>query len=334
LIDHVTGLGMKFGIWVEPEMVNPDSDLFRQHPDWVLAPGDGTFPPTSRNQQVLDLAHPDAYAYILSRLDALLRDNDVAFVKWDHNRDIIGARVHEQTLAVYRLLDELRSRHRAVEIESCSSGGGRTDLEILARTDRVWASDCNDALERQTIQRWTALLLPLELIGAHVGPAHSHTTGRTQDLSFRVATALFGHFGIEWDIASASPADQEALAEAVAFYKSVRGLLHTGTLVRGDLPDPSATLTGVVGPDEAVFSYVQLTSAERTVPAPVRLPGLDPSRRYAVTPVTPGGAPRSQQVPPPSGDTRVLSGRALTDVGVRPPVLMPEQAWLLHLKAV
>ena len=90
----------------------------------------------------------------------------------------------------------------------------------------MWASDCNDALERQTIQRWTALLLPLELIGAHVGPPHSHTTGRTQDLPFRVATALFGHFGIEWDIASASPEEQDALAEAVAFYKEVRPLLH------------------------------------------------------------------------------------------------------------
>ena len=333
LISHVTGLGMEFGIWVEPEMVNPDSDLFRAHPDWVLAPGDGTLPPTSRNQQVLDLANPEAYGYILDRLDELLRDNDVRFLKWDHNRDIIGARPHAQTAAVYRLLDELRTRHPGVEIESCSSGGGRTDLEILARTDRVWASDCNDALERQTIQRWTALLLPLELIGAHVGPPHSHTTGRTQDLSFRVATALFGHFGIEWDIASASSEDLSALAEAVAFYKSVRGLLHTGTLVRGDLADPSASLTGVVGSDEAVFCYAQLTSSGLTVPAPVRLPGLDPSRRYAVTPVTPGGAPRAQQVPAPSGDTRVLSGRVLSEVGVRPPVLMPEQAWLLHVQA-
>jgi alpha-galactosidase len=331
LIEHVTGLGMEFGIWVEPEMVNPDSDLCRAHPDWVLAPGDGTLPPTSRNQQVLDLANPGAYGYILDRLDELLRDNDVAFVKWDHNRDLIGVRAHAQTLAVYRLLDELRAGHPGVEIESCSSGGGRTDLEILARTDRVWASDCNDALERQTIQRWTALLLPLELIGAHVGPPHSHTTGRTQDLSFRVATALFGHFGIEWDIASASPAEQEAVAGAVAFYKSVRGLLHTGTLVRGDLADPSATLSGVVSGAEALFCYAQLTSSARTLPPPVRLPGLDPARRYEVTPVAPGGAPRVQQredITP-----AVLSGRALSEVGVRPPVLTPEQAWLVHLRA-
>jgi alpha-galactosidase len=342
LIEHVTGLGMEFGIWVEPEMVNPDSDTFRAHPDWVLAPGDGTLPPPSRHQQVLDLANPEAYDHILTRLDELLRDNDIAFVKWDHNRDLIAAGhgerpgVHRQTRAVYRLLDELRTRHPTVEIESCSSGGGRTDLEILARTDRVWASDCNDALERQTIQRWTALLLPLELIGAHVGPPQSHTTGRTQDLSFRVATALFGHFGIEWDIASASAGDRAALAEAVAFYKEIRPLLHTGTLVRGDHPDPSATVTGVVARDAtaAVYSYAQLTSTERTVPPLVRLPGLDPALRYRVRPVTPGGAPRAHQVPAPDNTPTVVAGTVLTEVGVRPPVLTPEQAWLVHVMAV
>jgi alpha-galactosidase len=337
LIKHVTDLGMEFGIWVEPEMVNPDSDLYRAHPDWVLAPGDGTLPPPSRHQQVLDLANPDAFAYILDRLDELLRDNDIAFLKWDHNRDLIAAGhgahpgVRTQTLAAYRLFDELRARHPHVEIESCSSGGGRTDLEILARTDRVWASDCNDALERQTIQRWTALLLPLELIGAHVGPAHSHTTGRTQDLSFRVATALFGHFGIEWDIASESPEVRAALAEAVAFYKELRGLLHKGKLVRGDHPDPSATVTGVVGDDGALFSYAQLTSTERTVPPPVRLPGLDPDRRYEVTPVFPGGRPKTQQLAPVDETTKVLTGRLLAEVGIRPPVLMPEQAWLFRV---
>jgi alpha-galactosidase len=342
LIEHVTGLGMEFGIWVEPEMINPDSDLYRAHPDWVLAPGDGTLPIPSRNQQVLDLANRDAYEYVLDRLDELLRDNDVAFVKWDHNRDLTAAGhgprpgVHAQTLATYRLLDELRARHPAVEIESCSSGGGRTDLEILARTDRVWASDTNDALERQTIQRWTALLLPLELIGAHVGPPRAHTTGRTQSLSFRVATALFGHFGIEWDIASASEEDRSALTAAVAFYKQSRALLHTGHLVRGDHPDPSATVTGVVARDgsSAVYSYAQLTSTERTVPALMRLPGLDPTRRYAVAAVAPGGDPFTLQTSETGWTTTVLPGAVLTNVGIRPPVLGPEQAWLVTLTAV
>ncbi|MPZ81320.1 MAG: alpha-galactosidase [Actinophytocola sp.] len=341
LISHVTGLGMRFGIWVEPEMVNEDSDLYRAHPDWVLGPGAGVLPPRARNQQVLDLNAPEAYAHILDRLDELLRDNDISFVKWDHNRDLVAAGhagragVHGQTLAVYRLLDALRARHPDVEIESCSSGGARVDLEILARTDRVWASDSNDALERQTIQRWTALLLPPELIGSHVGPPTVHSSGRTQHLSFRFATALFGHFGIEWDIASASPPELAGLAAGIAFYRRVRGLLHTGTVVRADHPDPAAFVHGVVAPDRSagVFAYVQLTTSARGVPAPMRLPGLAPDRRYAVTLVAPAGEPMTLGSGPVWTD-RVLTGRVLAEVGLRPPILAPEQAWLVELTAV
>nr|WP_326584584.1 alpha-galactosidase [Streptomyces sp. NBC_00481] len=186
LIDHVRAPGMEFGLWVEPEMVNPDSDLARAHPEWILATG-GRTPADRRSQQVLDLTHPEAYAYILERLDDLLTEYDIAYLKWDHNRELVDAghspsgepAVHRQTLAVYALLDELRARHPGLEIESCSSGGGRVDLAILERTDRVWASDCNDALERQSINRWTGLLLPPELVGSHIGAARSHTTGRT-----------------------------------------------------------------------------------------------------------------------------------------------------------
>ena len=136
----------------------------------------------------------------------------IGYLKWDHNRDLVDAGhggapgVHGQTLAVYRLLDELRALHPGVEIESCSSGGARVDLEILQRTDRVWASDCIDALERQQIQRWTNLLIPLELIGAHIGSGTAHSTGRRHELSFRAATALFGHLGIEWDLQEADDA--------------------------------------------------------------------------------------------------------------------------------
>src|SRR4029079_2215587 len=131
-----------------------------------------------------------------------------------------------QTLAVYRLLDELRARHPGVEIESCASGGARVDLGILARTDRIWASDTNDALERQTIQRWTQLLLPPELVGSHVGPPRSHTTGRTHDLSFRGGTALWGHMGVEWDLPTASPDEMDELAAWITVHKLLRPLLH------------------------------------------------------------------------------------------------------------
>jgi alpha-galactosidase len=341
LIDHVGELGMEFGLWVEPEMVNPDSDLFRAHPDWVLA-SPGRLPEAWRHQQVLDLANPDCYGLIRDRLDALLADHDIAFLKWDHNRDLLeaghGGRpgVHAQTLAVYRLLDELRRRHPGVEIESCASGGGRVDLGILARTDRVWASDTNDALERQHIQRWTQLLLPPELVGTHVGPPRAHTTGRTHSLAFRVATALFGHFGIEWDIASAPASEQQALAEAIACYKRLRPLLHTGQVVRADHPDPAAYLHGVVAADrsEALFAYVQLTASAFETPGQARLPGLDPERPYRVAPLEVAGAPETTQAVAPgwyAAGGVTLGGRALAEVGLPLPVLRPEQALLLHL---
>jgi alpha-galactosidase len=341
LIEHVRSLGMEFGLWVEPEMVNPDSDLFRAHPDWVLA-APGRLPQAWRHQQVLDLANPECYGFIRDRLDALLAGHDIAFLKWDHNRDLIeaghGGRpgVHAQTLAVYRLLDELRARHPGVEIESCASGGGRVDLGILARTDRVWASDTNDALERQHIQRWTQLLLPPELVGTHVGPPHSHTTSRTHTLAFRAATALFGHFGIEWDVASASPEEQRALAEAVACYRRMRPLLHAGEVVRADHPDPSAYLHGVVAKDrsEALFAYVQLTTSAFETPGQARLPGLDPHRAYRVEPLAVAGGPETKHAAPPrwyQAGGATLTGRVLAEVGLPLPVLRPEQALLVHL---
>jgi alpha-galactosidase len=343
LIDHVRGLGMEFGLWVEPEMLNPDSDLFRAHSDWVLrAPG--RLPPPWRRQQVLDLVNPDAFAHVRDRIAALLDEYEIAFLKWDHNRDLVEPghagrpAVHAQTLAAYRLFDELRARHPGLEIESCSSGGARVDLGILARADRVWASDTNDALERQAIQRWTALLLPPELIGAHVGPPRAHTTGRTHDLAFRVATALFGHFGIEWDVTAATPNEQAGLAEAIAYYKRVRKLLHSGEVVRADHPDPAAFVHGVVAPGrrEALFAYVQLATSAAETPGPARLPGLDAERRYRVEPIPLAGGPAlGQAEPPPWMEAGVtLSGRALAVAGLQLPVLQPEQALVLHLTAV
>jgi alpha-galactosidase len=344
LIGHVRALGMQFGLWVEPEMVSPDSDLYRAYPRWVLQTG-GRLPPAARNQQVLDLANPDAYDHIRSRLDALLSENDIAYLKWDHNRDLVDAGhqgrpgVHAQTLAVYRLLDDLRAAHPGVEIESCSSGGARVDLGILERTDRVWASDCNDALERQAIQRWTGLFLPPELIGTHIGPPRSHTTGRVHELSFRAATALFGHAGMEWDVTATSPEERAALASWIEFYKRHRRLLHTGEVVHADHPDPAAALHGVVAGDrsEALYAYVQLATSPFAVPAPARLPGLDPARSYLVEPVHPAGRPRtSQRMPPPwyAAGGVTLPGAVLAAAGLAMPVLDPEQALLLRVRAV
>ncbi|NUT96292.1 MAG: alpha-galactosidase [Saccharothrix sp.] len=346
LIDHVTGLGMQFGLWVEPEMVNENSDLARAHPDWIMSPG-GRLPRAARNQQVLDLAQPEAFKYVLERLDDLLTSNDISYLKWDHNRDLLEAGhqgkpgVHEQTLALYRLLDELRTRHPDVEIESCSSGGGRVDLEVLQRTDRVWASDCIDALERQQIQRWTNVLVPLELIGSHIGADTSHTTHRHHPVDFRAGTALFGHFGIEWDLMAAKPEELERLTAWVALYKELRGLLHTGTSVHGDHPDPAVTVHGVVAADgtDAVFAVVSTATSELYPTGAVRLPGLDPDRSYRVHPLPPGdvpdGNPHHWGVRLPWWEHGVvLTGRALTSTGLQAPVLYPERLVLIRATAL
>ncbi|MFG1778147.1 alpha-galactosidase [Micromonospora sp. NPDC049048] len=346
LVDHVRGHGMQFGLWVEPEMVNPDSELFRAHPEWVLSVP-GRLPPSWRHQQVLDLAHPPVYDHLLHRLDDLLTAYPgIGYLKWDHNRDLTEAGhhgrpgVHGQTLAVYRLLDELRRRHPGVEIESCASGGARVDLEILRRTDRVWASDCNDALERLAIQRWTGLLLPPELVGTHIGPERSHTTHRVHDLGFRAATALFGHHGIEWDIGAIGFIQRRELAAWVALHKRLRPLLHAGRVVRVDHPDPAVWAHGVVAHDRshAVYAVTRLTTSTAQAPGPVRLPGLDPHRRYAVRPVTGVPEPATLQLTEPGwladGDGVTLGGAVLATVGLQLPALHPEQTVLLEVTAV
>ena len=343
LVDHVQGLGMQFGLWVEPEMVNVDSDMAREHPDWVLR-GREALPPEWRHQQVVDLQVPEAYALIRDRLLALLDEYAIAFLKWDQNRDMVDAAhdgkpaVHGQTLAAYRLMGELKAVHPDLEIESCSSGGARVDLGVLEHTDRVWASDCNDALERQPIQRWTGLLLPPELIGSHVGPPVSHTTGRVHTLGFRAATALFGHFGIEWDVAGLADAERDELASWVALYKAERELLHGGRVVRGDHPDPSLWVHGVVSParDRALFAVVQLASSPTAVPLPVRLPGLDPARTYRVE-VAAGGDTQPVLHHPPTWTADEaglrLTGAALGGAGVALPTLPPESALVLRVFA-
>jgi len=172
-----------------------------------------------------------------------------------------AAAVHDQTLALYRLLDDLRERFPDLEIESCAGGGGRIDLGIMERTQRVWASDCIDAHDRQNIQRGTTLLLPPELVGTHVGSGRAHTTLRDLDLDFRAGTALWGHMGVEWDLTEADESARERLASIIALHKSLRGLLHSGLTVHADLPDDDVLrIEGVVAPDgsDALFEIASL----------------------------------------------------------------------------
>jgi alpha-galactosidase len=345
LVEHVRKLGLEFGLWVEPEMVNPDSDLYRAHPDWALGVP-GYTPLLARHQLVLDLANPDVSAYLLERLDAILSDHEISYLKWDMNRDLVQAGagpdgragVHRQTLAFYELIGQLRQRHPDVEIESCSSGGARADLGVLAYTQRIWTSDCNDALERQLIQRGFSYFLPPELMGAHIGPPRSHTTARVHDLGFRATTALFGHLGIEWDLTTASPAERAVVTDVIALYKQLRPLLHGGRTVRLEPPEPAVLAHGVVAADRgaAVFAYVQLAASATTTPAPLRLTGLDPDRRYAVRWLKVGedGLGPMKAPPPWLADGVTLTGTQLAGHGIAMPVLNPEHALLLECVAV
>jgi len=345
LIEHVRSLGLEFGLWVEPEMVNPDSDLYRAHPDWVLSVP-GYTPVLGRHQLVLDLANPDVSAYLLERLDWLLTEHDISYFKWDMNRDLVQAGsgqagragVHAQTLAFYALLGDLRQRHPDVEIESCSSGGARADLAVLTYTQRIWTSDCNDALERQLIQRGFSYFLPPELMGAHIGPPRSHTTARVHDLGFRAATALFGHLGIEWDITTASPAERAVITDVIALYKQLRPLLHSGTTVRVEHPDPATLAHGVVATDQnaAVFAFAQLGASPTTVTPPLRLTGLAPDRRYAVRWLRLGedGLGPMKAPPPWLANGVTLTGAQLAAHGLAMPVLHPEHALLIECAAV
>ena len=339
LIKKVKSSGMQFGLWFEGEMVNPDSELYRNHPDWILS-SHNRVPPEGRHQLVVDLTNPAAYEYILASVHQVLSDYEIDYIKWDHNRFLLEpasggrAAVHNQTLAIYRLFRELKRRHPGLEIESCASGGGRIDLGMAQVADRFWTSDCNDALERQYIQRYTQIAIPPELLGSHIGPTRSHTTGRVHSLSFRAITALFGHAGLEWDITQTTEEEKKYLTSWSNYYKKHRSLLHFGRMIRSEI-DASTFVHGVASADKksALFAYVTLSSASGSRPNAILIPGLDAKKRYLVKAAFPAGEPNYiQRTQVEWLDGVELSGEALASVGLRPPVLYPENALLIEIE--
>lgn len=338
IITYINSKGIEFGLWFEGEMVNEDSDLYRAHPEWILHEND-RIPPLWRHQLVLDLAHEGAYAHVLEQTSAILQDHNIAYIKWDHNRVLVDAGhnsragVRTQTQAIYRLFTELKKRHPGLEIESCASGGARIDLGVIDYVDRFWTSDNNDALERQTIQRWTMQVIPPEMLGTHIGPTQGHQTGRTLELSMRAVTALFGHAGIEWNITEATVQERMYLKSWADYYKDNRSLLHSGRMIRVDYPDPHGYLYGVIAHDasRAIFAYVQLTPTVSIHPAALKFPGLDEKATYSIKAVYPAGKPRFMLIQPPVWMEGVkLSGSALAHLGVAAPILAPANAFLIE----
>ncbi|MGN8048959.1 alpha-galactosidase [Curtobacterium sp. 22159] len=352
LVDLVHDHGMQFGLWLEPEMISLDSELAREHPDWVLGPREGLAAP-ARAQYALDITRPEAFTHVLERISALVHEYRIDAVKWDHNRDLVEAvsrvgladrpAVHAQTLAFYRLLDLLRERHPGLEIESCSGGGGRVDLGVIERTDRVWPSDCNDPVERLRIERWTRAVLPPELIGSHVGAERSHTTGRRTDLAFRLTVALTAHAGIEWDLREADEDELAVITRWAAMYREFRGLVASGRLVNADLADDETSLSGIVAADgsRALYTWARLGSSAAGQSGRIRLPGLDPRACYSVRVRDDLGAARRHQTADPAWvaaaarpDGVELPGAVLAVAGVPLPTLTPQQAMLFDVVRV
>ncbi|MEY2676902.1 MAG: hypothetical protein RL510_922 [Actinomycetota bacterium] len=339
----VNSLNMEFGLWFEGEMVNADSDLYRAHPEWILQAG-GRVPPTFRDQQVLDLSHPGAYQHVFDQVSAILSSYKISYIKWDHNRVLTepghfnAPTVRKQTLAIYRMFDELKAAHPGLEIESCASGGGRIDLGMIDHADRFWTSDNNDALERQSIQRFTTIVIPPEYLGTHIGPTKAHSTGRTLSISFRGATALWGHAGLEWDLTKASDEELTSLKSWIDYYKATRFLLHTGKVVRVDQSEDNAWQHGVVSDFAtfAIFSAVQLRPSQYSRPTNLRFSGLQKDQIYKIKVVSPAGPAEYMNLHLPAWMTQEVqaTGAFLSHVGLKAPVLRPEQALLIELESI
>ncbi|CAN2234639.1 alpha-galactosidase [Candidatus Planktophila dulcis] len=342
IIKYINDKGIEFGLWFEGEMVNRDSDLYRAHPDWILQEP-GRLPIEGRWQQVLDLTKEGAYNHVLNQVDAVLSEYNIAYIKWDHNRHLTDPIsdgrpvVRKQTQAIYRMFDELKKRHPGLEIESCSSGGGRIDLGMIEHADRFWTSDQNDPLERQQIQRWTGLVIPPEFLGTHVGPTVGHQMHRTHSVSFRALNALFGHAGIEWNISEADAKETQTLKAYISFYKKHRDLLHSGTVVRSDEIVGNAQLYGTVSLDKkvAIFTYMQLTSLDNFGPLLTTFDGLDKETTYRITVVEDLSADDFIQKRAPGWWPALnLTGDQLAHVGLQLPVLKPESGLLFHIQAL
>lgn len=338
LVEACSRNEMEFGLWVEPEMVSPDSDLYRSHPDWILS-HESAPQLLARHQLVLDLARPEVEAYIFDSLSALLSQHPIRYLKWDMNRDIHQAgnalghpAVSGQTRALYRLLNRVKTAFPEVEIEGCASGGGRVDCGVLNYVSRFWPSDTNDALDRLSVQRGFSLFYPPELMGCHIGPETCHLTGRQHDLTFRAGVAFWGHLGIEMDITTLSDHDRATMMLLIELYKNHRQLLHSGQPQRLDRPKEEMGW-GVVSTaqEEGLFGHAQLMSALRPFPVRYRFQGLDKSAHYRVQCIWPPIDSEFLNDHVASLQEQKLSGDVLMQLGIALPIRKPESVLIYYL---
>ncbi len=329
LIAHVQNLGMTFGLWFEPEMISPDSDIHRAHPDWALGGEDQIL---GRYQMALNMALPEVRDFLFERIAKLLNDHDIEYIKWDHNR-VLPMPDAAQTRGSYDLIDRLRAAFPDVEIESCASGGGRIDFGILSRTHRIWLSDSNDAVERLEMQHNAAIFLPSVVTGSHVGPRVCHTSGRTIDIRFRAWVAAQRYLGFEMDPRELTEEERQVLKDVTAWWKANRDWMSRADILRLDSADPAvfAEQHLAEGGDRFVVFAGKAETSRQITPRPLTLTRLTTDASYRVEVINRGDAPALSRGEPllKSGPV-TLSGGYLMNHGLTLPWSFPETMWVVE----
>ena len=330
LIQKINGLGMNFGIWIEPEMINTDSDLYRAHPDWALS-APNRDPNFGRNQLVLDMSRQDVLDYLYKCLSTLLRENNISYVKWDFNRSVCdvyshalpaerqGEVIHRFYLGLYDLLERLTGEFPEVLFEGCSGGGGRFDAGMLYYTPQIWCSDDTDAIERLLIQGGTSYGYPVSTMGSHVSASPNHQTGRMVPIDTRGVVAMSGAFGYELDLKKVSAEDKEEIKDQIVQYHQDEELIHQGLYYR--LTEISKklyyTAWQIVSEDRSKSLVNLVITDPEPNPAPlhIRFKGLDPDAIYEI-----------------EEDDHLISGAALMNAGYTyPPMMGDYRSLQLHL---
>lgn len=296
LARKIESLGMKFGFWIEPEMVNPDSNLYRKHPEWALSTP-GRKASLGRHQMVLDYSRPEVVDYIYGMLHKIISNAPISYIKWDMNRSLTevysadipaeqqGMVYHRYVMGVYSLYERLRNDFPDILFESCSSGGNRFDAGMLYYAPQAWCSDNTDAIDRIRIQYGTSYGYPVSSIGAHVSAVPNQQTGRTTSIETRANVAYFGTFGYELDLNHVSHEEFELVKSQVQFMKEYRQLFQFGTFYRLRSPfeaDQAAWIVVSEDKEKAIFGFYCMRSNVTMLPGFLKLDGLSADKVYVL----------------------------------------------------
>ena len=350
LSDELEKMGMKFGIWFEPEMVSPDSDLYRAHPDWAIS-SPGRVPTRIRNQYVLDITRSEVRDHVYECVAKILRSAKISYVKWDMNRQLtdlgstgldassMGRLSYLYTLGVYDLQERLLTEFPDLLLENCSGGGARYDAGMLFFSPQIWCSDDTDAYERLTIQAGTEMIYPMSTMGAHVSASPNHISGRVMPFDVRGAVALSGTFGYELDITAIPDFERESIPEQVAIYHSVGSIVREGDYYRiarvSDMELYDAWMSVTKDKKRALFTCVQCKGSPQTGKRVVRLKGLDPDAMYSLKLIGSDdengrfcshGKKQAWKTLAPEG---AVSGKSLMNAGIMLPVLWGEYGQMM-----